>query len=221
MWMARPSTRWRKWPINSGSRRSRSCSGDHVFGLEEAAARFRPSRFVVRAERHHAFRRGMRRHGRSCNSMDPATGRRWTQRAQFLNDLYIHKMTVPAEEWRAYAGSDDFLGPLRHRMADIGIVELSEPLLRAATIDAGWRKSGRSTRAFDFFIHRDVGCDRSWRTSGSEVLQSFLENDDTIRGALLSSALVRRVSITVARCGFGGYWEGASQSEHASPLRQS
>src|SRR3981081_4636512 len=81
-----------------------------------------------------------RRHGRFVQLMDPATGRRWTQSPQFLNDLYIHKMTVPAEAWRAYAGSDDFLGPLRHRMADIGIVEVSEPLLQAATIDAGWRK---------------------------------------------------------------------------------
>src|SRR5712671_3007507 len=81
-----------------------------------------------------------RRHGRFVQLMDPATGRRWTQRTQFLNDLYIHKMTVPAEEWRAYAGSDDFLGPLRRRMADIGIVELSEGQLRAAAIDPHWNK---------------------------------------------------------------------------------
>lgn len=115
-----------------------------------------------------------RRHGRFVQLMDPATGRRWTQSARFLNDLYIHKMAVPADEWRAYAASEDFLGPLRRRMADLGI---SEP---PATADAGWQKIAA--------LDAGVRLLQSLVTSGaidkgaqaSQVLQSFLDNEDAI-----------------------------------------
>jgi len=72
--------------------------------------------------------------------MDPATGRRWTQGAHFLSDLYIHKMVVPARTGVRYASAEDFLGPLRRRMADVEFWNFSEPLLSAATSDGGWQK---------------------------------------------------------------------------------
>lgn len=50
-----------------------------------------------------------RTHGQYVQIMDPATGRRFVPRDQFLNQLYVHKMSVPAEDWREYAASDDFL----------------------------------------------------------------------------------------------------------------
>src|SRR5579864_4483101 len=59
------------------------------------------------------------RHGNFVQLMDPATGRRWIGSARFLNDLYIHKMPVDASDWRAYAGSSDFLDPLRRRMEQL------------------------------------------------------------------------------------------------------
>jgi ABC-type bacteriocin/lantibiotic exporter with double-glycine peptidase domain len=118
-----------------------------------------------------------RRHGRFVQLMDPATGRRWTQRAQFLNDLYIHKMTVPAEEWRAYAGSDDFLGPLRRRMAGIGV---SETLLRSAATDAGWQKIAALDAGVRLLQSLVTSRAINAGAQASRVLQSFLENEDAI-----------------------------------------
>jgi hypothetical protein len=37
--------------------------------------------------------------------MDPAHGRRWLSRAKLLDELYEHVMTVPASDWREWAGS--------------------------------------------------------------------------------------------------------------------
>jgi ABC-type bacteriocin/lantibiotic exporter with double-glycine peptidase domain len=62
-----------------------------------------------------------RRFGRFVELMDPAVGRRWVTSTRFLSDLYLHKQPVSAEDWREYAGSDDFLAPLRRRLASLGI----------------------------------------------------------------------------------------------------
>jgi ABC-type bacteriocin/lantibiotic exporter with double-glycine peptidase domain len=118
-----------------------------------------------------------RRHGRFVQLMDPATGRRWTERAQFLNDLYIHKMTVSAEEWRAYAASDDFLGPLRRRMAGIGI---SETLLRSVATDAGWQKIASLDAGVRLLQSLVTSRAIDAGAQASQVLQSFLENEDAI-----------------------------------------
>lgn len=45
--------------------------------------------------------------------MDPATGRRWPSSRQFLDELYVHVLPVPAAAWRDAAGSDEFIGALR------------------------------------------------------------------------------------------------------------
>src|SRR5580692_6037044 len=62
-----------------------------------------------------------RRFGRFVELMDPAVGRRWVSTARFLSDLYLHKQSVAAGDWRAYAGSEDFLAPLRRRLHSLGI----------------------------------------------------------------------------------------------------
>src|SRR5450755_1064908 len=80
------------------------------------------------------------RHGDFVQLMDPATGRRWTTSARFLNDLYIHKMPVDASDWHAYATSDDFLDPLRRRLRNLGIPLATDPdPQRLAAIDAAAR----------------------------------------------------------------------------------
>jgi ATP-binding cassette subfamily B protein len=61
-----------------------------------------------------------RTHGPIVQIMDPATGRRWITREQFLRSLWVHNMTVPAEQWHAWAQTDDFLGPLRFRIGRLG-----------------------------------------------------------------------------------------------------
>src|ERR1700733_7124456 len=57
-----------------------------------------------------------RRFGRFVELMDPAVGRRWVSTARFLSDLYLHQQAVDAADWREYAGSEDFLAPLRRRV---------------------------------------------------------------------------------------------------------
>ena len=44
-----------------------------------------------------------RKHGRLVQVMDPASGRRWPRASAFLDELYEHRMAVPAEAWRAWA----------------------------------------------------------------------------------------------------------------------
>ena len=81
-----------------------------------------------------------RRHGRFVQVMDPGTGRRWMTGAELQNDLYIHEAPVPAESWRAWAGSDAFLEPLRARLAKLNISgRAMKRLIEAALADAGWR----------------------------------------------------------------------------------
>lgn len=81
-----------------------------------------------------------RRHGRYLQVMDPAVGRRWPSRARFLDEVYVHSMTVPVSTWRTWAGSEDFLRPLRARLRLVGAsAESAEALVRSALADPGWR----------------------------------------------------------------------------------
>jgi ATP-binding cassette subfamily B protein len=81
-----------------------------------------------------------RRHGDLVQCMDPAQGRRWLTRRQLLDEVYVHTMPVPAADWRDWAGSDEFLGPLRRRLAWLGLAttEISQALT-AALAHTGWR----------------------------------------------------------------------------------
>jgi ABC-type bacteriocin/lantibiotic exporter with double-glycine peptidase domain len=79
------------------------------------------------------------RHGRFVQVMDPATGRRWPTRQEFLNELYVHVIPVPAAAWREWAGSDEILGVLRQRLAYLGISKGSTAgMIDAALADPGW-----------------------------------------------------------------------------------
>jgi ABC-type bacteriocin/lantibiotic exporter with double-glycine peptidase domain len=78
-----------------------------------------------------------RRFGGFVELMDPAVGRRWVTTARFLSDLYVHQQRVAAEDWREYAGSEDFLAPLRRRLLSLGI-DNHHAVTKAIT-DPGWR----------------------------------------------------------------------------------
>jgi ABC-type bacteriocin/lantibiotic exporter with double-glycine peptidase domain len=72
--------------------------------------------------------------------MDPATGRRWPRWKRFQHELYIHTFPVPVQDWRAWAGSEGLLAPLRRRMADLQIpAEDASRLIDEALQDPGWR----------------------------------------------------------------------------------
>lgn len=81
-----------------------------------------------------------RKHGRFVQLMDPAVGRRWVSCRRFLNELYVHRLAVPATDWRDWAGSAEFLGPLQQRLAQLRIAPRTRAqLIDEALKDASWR----------------------------------------------------------------------------------
>lgn len=81
-----------------------------------------------------------RKHGNFVQLMDPAIGRRWVSRRHFLNELYVHRLPVAAADWREWAGSKEFLGPLRERLAQLRISSATQTrLIEQATSDSTWR----------------------------------------------------------------------------------
>jgi hypothetical protein len=80
-----------------------------------------------------------RRHGRIIQVMDPGVGRRWVPQQRFLKEVYRHTMTVPAQAWREWAGSEGLCAPLRHRLAAVGLdAPAVTRLLEEACEDPGW-----------------------------------------------------------------------------------
>jgi ATP-binding cassette subfamily B protein len=79
-------------------------------------------------------------HGRWLQVMDPAIGRRWPRRADLVHQLYVHTQELDAGEWRDWAGSEDFLGVLRHRLGDLGVATAaSSDWIARALADETWR----------------------------------------------------------------------------------
>ena len=70
----------------------------------------------------------------------PATGRRFPTGQRFLDELYVHEHPVPADDWRQWAGSEDFLRGLRARLEVAGAdSSTTERLIAEALADSGWR----------------------------------------------------------------------------------
>jgi ABC-type bacteriocin/lantibiotic exporter with double-glycine peptidase domain len=117
-----------------------------------------------------------RRLGRFVELMDPAVGRRWVTASRLMSDLYVHKQEVAAEDWRDYAGSEDFLKPLRERLRGLGVSDL--------TAEAAGDPSWRSLAALDAGVRMAVAlADSGALARGPEcarVLKEFLEHDETI-----------------------------------------
>ena len=164
-----------------------------------------------------------RRHGQYIQIMDPATGRRFVFRERFLNELYVHEMPVPADGWREYAASDDFLGPLRHR---INRLSIPNDLLRAATADPGWKKIAALDAGVRMLesIAASGAIDRG--PESRRILESFLNNDDAIpehywsvRPAAEEDQLILRGAILVRALGTKPS-EAPSSPELAAALRQ-
>jgi len=82
-----------------------------------------------------------RRHGPLVQVMDPAQGRRWLTRRQLLERLYIHTFPVPADAWRQWAGTDEFLAPLGQRLGALAVA--AEPRVESALADESWRRLAR------------------------------------------------------------------------------
>jgi ABC-type bacteriocin/lantibiotic exporter with double-glycine peptidase domain len=72
--------------------------------------------------------------------MDPATGRRWPHHRRFLKELYVHTFPVPAQAWREWSETEEFISPLQRRMSNIGVEEkVADRVVQEALNDPSWR----------------------------------------------------------------------------------
>jgi ABC-type bacteriocin/lantibiotic exporter with double-glycine peptidase domain len=160
-----------------------------------------------------------RRFGRFVELMDPAVGRRWVCAARFLSDLYLHKQSVAAEDWREYAGSDDFLSPLRRRLASLGInhaIKTNDPGWRSlAGLDAGVRMLESLARSGA--IDRGPECERLLLTL-LEDNSAIPEHYWSVRPGADDSQLVMRGAVLVRALGLGE--SSATSPELLAALQQ-
>lgn len=110
---------------------------DHVLLPEGMAL---PGIFVVRQPNGAThFVVAWRCNGNVVQVMDPGTGRRWLSCQRFLEELYTHDQIFPANDWRAWGETDEFLGALRRRWARLKLDKAKvEALLAAAIADVDW-----------------------------------------------------------------------------------
>lgn len=121
-----------------------------------------------------------RRIGKWLQVMDPAVGRRWVSAAKFIDEAFSHEMSVPREAWAEWARTDDFLKPLRERLAAVGAVAaIADRLIDEATAYEGWYGFG----ALDACLR---------------MVQSVVTAGGLARGDAAVSLLARLVDQTIA-----------------------
>jgi ATP-binding cassette subfamily B protein len=99
---------------------------------------------VLRATKITHFVVAWRSHGSLLQIMDPAVGRQWEAKAQFLSSLYIHTLPVSAKGWREWAESEKFTLPLRRQLDDLGISgKAVKRFVESALNVPGWRALAR------------------------------------------------------------------------------
>lgn len=110
---------------------------DHLF---ISSANALPGILVVRLpDGYTHFVVAWRHHGKFVQVMDPATGRRFPTTSRFLNEIFIHTFSVPAADWRQWAGSDEFIHPLRQRLNRVVSDKATlERLINASLADESW-----------------------------------------------------------------------------------
>jgi ABC-type bacteriocin/lantibiotic exporter with double-glycine peptidase domain len=176
---------------------------DHVFVDESAAL---PALLVMvtpGGATHFVVAWGRR--GSWVQLMDPATGRRWQTVSDVLTHTYVHSQPVPAEDWRRWAASPDFLKPLEGRLRQLGLgaddrrrlvaraIEDASPC-RLAALDAAVRfvESLAAERAIDRSASSRAVIDQLLQSTGmipdmwwSARLHPSDRNQVVMRGAVL------------------------------------
>src|SRR4051812_37655764 len=110
---------------------------DHLL-LPEAGAL--PAILVVRLPNGFThFVLAWRRHGPLVQVMDPAVGRRWVACQRLLDEGYVHSLAFPADAWRDWAASAEFLRPLARRLRALGLGRVAAARIDAAVAGPGWR----------------------------------------------------------------------------------
>lgn len=99
---------------------------------------------VLRASKMTHFVVPWRCHGALLQVMDPAIGRQWVPKADFISSLYIHTLAVPAQGWREWAESEKFTLPVRRKLDELGISsQAAKRLIESALDTPGWRALAR------------------------------------------------------------------------------
>lgn len=99
---------------------------------------------VLRASKVTHFVVAWRGYGGLLQVMDPAIGRQWQPKAQFVSSLYIHTLPVSAKGWREWAESEKFTLPLRRKLDDLGISgATAKRLVESALEVPDWRGLSR------------------------------------------------------------------------------
>ncbi|MCP3141526.1 ATP-binding cassette domain-containing protein [Pyxidicoccus xibeiensis] len=80
-----------------------------------------------------------KRWGNRIQIMDPALGRQWVTVSQLMDRLYVHSTQVPADAFREWAGTEEFLAGLRRRVAALVGGALAERLVAEGLADASWK----------------------------------------------------------------------------------
>jgi len=84
-----------------------------------------------------------RRHGPWVQVMDPAIGKRWVRADRFLEEVYVHEIPVPAEDWRTWAGTDGFIEPLARRLRALGLGADARKIAATQASAPGWEPLAR------------------------------------------------------------------------------
>ena len=131
---------------------------------------------VLRASKVTHFVVAWRAYGGLLQVMDPAIGRQWQPKAQFVSSLYIHTLPVSAKGWREWAESEKFTLPLRRKLDDLGISgAAAKRLVESALEVPGWRGLSRleaGTRSLGAIV-RSGGLRRG--NEAEQVLGRLLE----------------------------------------------
>ncbi|HEV7392586.1 MAG TPA: cysteine peptidase family C39 domain-containing protein, partial [Burkholderiales bacterium] len=158
---------------------------DHLF-LKEAAVL--PAVVVVKhGDGAPHFVVVWRRHGSWLQVMDPAIGRRWLRCERFAEEVFHHEASVGADAWRQWAGCDDFLQPLRQRLAALGAsASVAAALLERALKERGWFGFGALDASIRF-VDRVVKAgglpagDQSARLVSTLFEQTYQSTEDIFR----------------------------------------
>ncbi|HEY2030004.1 MAG TPA: cysteine peptidase family C39 domain-containing protein, partial [Myxococcales bacterium] len=83
-----------------------------------------------------------RRYGRFLQTMDPASGRRFTTWKKLERELHVHTQPVPAADFRAWAATDEFTKVLLGHLRELKAEKAPEAFLEEALASPGWEKIG-------------------------------------------------------------------------------
>lgn len=108
---------------------------------DHLSARMLPAILVVRRDNLTHFVLAWRTVGRFVQVMDPARGRRWVHERSLRRELHAHHHRVETGDWRAFAGSPEFLTTIDDLLRGLEVPRAARRrLIEHALADTGWSR---------------------------------------------------------------------------------